>query len=484
MPGTRLRVLSEIMERVKSEPRRNLLLHGLAGTGKTSIAITLCRMLQVDPDVVLGGAFFCSRIANTAKLSDTRCILPTLAVSLAEHSPEFALALAKELDTNSRASLKSITLQMTSLVQQPLDGLACSGRLIVFVIDALDECSDKIEINRLLQAISVLKCSVTVKFILTSRPEVDIDISQISTPNWVSIMRLRDIDAIQVSKDIHMYINDAFSRQSLDETWYTESEVTSLAARADGLFIFAATVISYILGTRSPNWRRARLQKILSAINTAAAIAPLDTMYDLVLTRAANPLETDAEELEETKLVLACILTARVPLSVRALAELLDRNAIDIHESLQQVSAVVHVPDQYDQQGLRTLHASFGDYLLERADERFRISTLHGDDALARGCLNILVARLHFNVSQSRSSYKPNPPVPTVLDSMPLSVRYACMHWVYHVARLPRGPTLDDDIYNNFRPRFLFWLEVMSVLGEVQRAAAMLISAKSIVRPT
>lgn len=205
-------------------------------------------------------------------------------------------------------------------------------------------------------------------------------------------------------------------------------------------------------------------------------------MYDLVLTRASNTRQTDTEELEETKQVLACILVARVPLSVRALAELLHCEAIDLHESLKRLQAVVHVPDEYDQPGLRTLHASFGDFLLERAASRIRISPLHGDDGLARGCLRLLRKRLHFNISQTSSSYEPN--LPATLDSISLSLKYACMQWVYHVAKLPRSPILDDEIYDILRPQFMFWLEVMSVLGQVQRAAAMLLIAGATVRRT
>ena len=87
--------------------------------------------------------------------------------------------------------------------------------------------------------------------------------------------------------------------------------------------------------------------------------------------------------------------------------------------------------------------------------------------------MQLMKKRLHFNVSQSRSSYEPNQP--SMVDSITLSLKYACMQWVYHIEKLPRTLMLDNEISNGFRPRFLFWLEVMSVLGQVQRAAAMLI---------
>ena len=482
MPGTRIRVLSMFTEWAKPDPTRIFWLAGLAGTGKTSIAVTLSRILQDAPNVLLGGTFFCSRTANVPELTDARCILPTLATILAERSTAFAEALIEGLNTDSRAALKSVSAQLTALLQQPLAAVSSIGHPIVFIIDALDECNDENEIKKLLQAISALKCDATVKFILTSRPETHISTSPISSSDGSSVLRLHTIDTAEVAEDIRLYINNAFSQQPLDETWYTESDVMALADRADGLFIFASTIISYTLSSRSPKWRTTRLQNILSSVNTKAATAPLDAMYDLVLTRAASTSETEAEELEETKHVLGCILAARAPLSVRALAELLDCKPIDLRESLERLRSVVHVPDEYDQPGLRTLHASFGDYLLERAADRVRISRTFGDDSLARGCIQLMRRRLHFNVSQSHTSYEPNPPV--MPDKITPSLKYACMQWVYHIAKLPHVSMLDDEIYNNFRPRFLFWLEVMSVLGHVQRAAAMLIIAIATVSHT
>jgi len=475
MPGTRLRVLSMFMEWARSDPMRIFWLAGLAGTGKTSIAITLCRMLQADSGVLLGGAFFCSRIANINDQMDARCILPTLAVSLAERWPGFATSLAQVLNADSRAALKPIGLQIASLLQQPMTGANAPYCPIVFVIDALDECSDENEVKKLLQAISIVECGVTVKFILTSRPETHISTSPISRSDFNSILKLHTIDTAEVTEDIRLYINGAFSRQLLNETWYTESDLLGLARRSEGLFIFASTIITYVLGTRSPSWRAARLRRILSAVNSAAAIGPLDAMYDLVMTRAGSDHETDVEELEETKHVLACILAARVPLSIRALAELLDRKPNELCESLERLHSVVHVPDQYDQPGLRTLHASFGDYLLQRAADRVRISRALGDDSLARGCIQLMQKRLHFDVSQSCSSYEANQP--STLNSITLSLKYACMQWVYHIEKLPHTSMLDSVIYNSFRPQFLFWLEMMSVLDQVQRAAAMLIIA-------
>jgi len=182
------------MEWAKNYPMRIFWLAGLAGTGKTSIAVTLCRMLENDRTVTLGGSFFCSRTVNVNELTDARCILPTLAATLAQQYPVFATALAAELSADESAALIPISTQIMSLLQRLLAAVASSGLPIVFVIDALDECSSENEVKTLLRAISNLKRETKVKFIVTSRPETHISTSPISSSDYNSILRLHTID--------------------------------------------------------------------------------------------------------------------------------------------------------------------------------------------------------------------------------------------------------------------------------------------------
>ena len=481
MPGTRVSILSMFLEWAKNDPMRIFWLAGLAGTGKTSIAVTLCRMLENDPNVVLGGSFFCSRTANVNELTDARCILPTLAVAFAEKSSAFAKALAAEIKADSSSALSPILTLIKPLLQRPLASVASSELPIIFVIDALDECSDENEVKTLLRAISILECETKVKFIVTSRPETHISTSPISSSDQNSILRLHTIDKTQVTEDIRLYITDAFSKQPLQASWYTEADLNLLATHAEGLFIFASTVVTYLLDAGSVKSRAARLRTAIFAINSSKVVTrPLDAMYEFVLEQASNSEMVEPDELETTQKVLNCILTAKMPLSINVLAELLALDSDDLRDSLRRLRSVVHVPDETDQPGLRTVHASFGDYLFERAATKLRFVSALGNEALARGCLKVMVNRLHFNISQSRSSFEPNSQ--TKPDSVTYSLEYACLQWVYHLADAPQPWVMEHEVDDAFRSRLLFWLEVMSVLRQVQRAGAMLNLAVTLVR--
>ena len=410
MEGTRVGVLCKFVEWVKNDPKSIFWLAGMAGTGKTAIAVSLCRMLQEDPDVLLGGSFFCSRTSSDEARSDVRRIIPTLAALFADQSPKFAAELAAELKPSSGAAAhKPTSEQIGPLLQRPLAVLASETRPIVFVIDALDECSVEREMATLLKAISNFTCPARVRFILTSRPETHVLGSPISDRAHNEILQLHMISSEEVTEDIRMYIKHAFDQRPLagPDSWYIDSDVNALTDLSNGLFIFASTVITYILDTDTVEDRMAHLHTVLSSMkDSKVATGPLDNVYEFVLTRASSETKVEPQELTKTRQALACILTARMPLSVEALAELLGRKAEVLRASLRRLRAVVHVPDDLDQPGLQTLHASFGDYMFERAASNIRIARSLGDDFLARGCLQIMDKQLRFNVSRSRSSYE------------------------------------------------------------------------------
>jgi len=482
MPGTRVGVLEKFVLWIKHDPKGIFWLAGLAGTGKTSIAVTLCRMLERDPNVLLGGTFFCSRTANVEGRTDVRRILPSLAVMLAHQSPKFAIELAAELKPDSGAAAhKPASDQIGPLLQRPLSALSGDSRPIVFVIDALDECSNERELGELLVGIARFNSTANVKFILTSRPETHILGSPISDRSQNEILQLHMIDTPEVTEDIRLYIHDSFYKSPLVTPWYTDSNVISLAALSNGVFIFASTVVSYVLNAKSVRTRTTRLQTALAAVTkSSVAMVPLDAMYEFVLTRASNTAEIEHGELEATQRVLACIIAARVPSSVGMLAELLDMPADHLRESLQRLLSVLFVPEKDDEPGLRTLHASFGDYLFDRALPSIRMTESLGHDVLARACLSRMGRDdLCFDVSRSRSSYETNDQ--TSADRIAPSLVYACLQWAHHVATASAPSVLDEPFEHIFMPKFLFWLEVLSVLGKVGVASGLLRIAGSTV---
>ena len=499
MKGTRVQVLSDIETWIKNLNGPQIFwLTGGAGTGKSAIAWTICWRAADDPTIMLGGSFFCSRSTGSATQRDVRCVIPTLAQLLARQSLEYSKALAEELARNPDVLRKQVKAQIEQLLYKPLLALKSSRVPIVFVIDALDECgglpgapgaADDAESHRIvsemleaLVALANFAVKLPVKFLVTSRPETHIRDTPVSDSSFSEILILHTVSKAQVTADIQLYLSTRLSSSPQLRARFTSEDVDMLARLSDGLFIFAATALQYILSS-SADAAAVRFETLLRTSGDSlsmGAAAPLDRMYALILADAVGAHESANNELPAILQTLAALLSARMMLSLSALADLLNQPKSHLRARLSGLHAVVHVPDGDNESGLGTLHASFGDYLFGRADNHLRITATLGHNVLARGCLDRMTWEdLCFNVSRSRSSFERNPT--SVPDGIPLSLIYACLNWAHHIDSASNRSAFDADIGRIFRPKFLFWLEVTSVLGKIGQAAALLRIASSMV---
>jgi len=532
MKGTRVQILRDIDAWIKNLTGPQIFwLAGMAGTGKSAIAYTICVRAHHDPGIILGGSFFCSRSTGVAAQRDVRSVIPTLAQLMARQSDMFSRALDAELTVDPDVLHQQVDVQVEKLLYKPLLALKDSKIPIVFVIDALDECCGQLSgggalndveahriVSDMLEALVAFSRSVVrlpVKFLVTSRPETHIRDTHVSDAVFSKILRLHTVDKRQIDADIRLYIADRLFATPTLRAIFTEKNVNTLVKVSDGLFIVAATAIKYALGAGT-HLATARFESLLTSTQdklSVGATEPLDHIYAIIVEDAASIDDVHTDELKNLLRIIAALLSARMTLSVMALADLLDAPRGQLRASMTRLHAVFHVPeDDYDA-SLRPIHASFGDYLLGRASSRLRIPASLGHEALAIGCLHVMNTGLHFNVSRSRSSFEEN--VVTKRTSIRLSLEYACLHWIYHIAgslemvtpeasinrsfrsliwswldRKRRQPSAFDERINRsderineiFRPRLLFWLEVMSALGQVHRAAAMLMFAATTVR--
>jgi len=485
MLGTRVKLLNDVLALLKSHTGPHIVwITGMAGTGKTSIALTLCRMLWLDESMFLGGSFFCSRSAGSVERTDVRRIIPTLATLLARQQPWFTSCLAKQISKTPDVAHWSVRTQIEQLIERPLAELALEkyydGR-IVFVIDALDECSNQSQLRELIDSIADFKSTLPIKFLLTSRPEMHIRTTSISDPVLSSIMSLHTMDPDQVAEDIRLYICTKLKQMFKTIPWCFDNDVEALVALSGGLFIFASTVLKYVFNRGNEAGRRERLQKATSAaVYSTVATKPLDQIYELVITEASQSDQVDTDELESMRKILACVLTARASLSVQALADLIGSNTDTLRGSLERLHSLVYLPGDDTEPDLRTLHASFGDYMLGRAAGHIRLAPSLGHDLLAEGCLRRMGWNdLRFNVSRSRSSYEPNAEFQP--NSISLSLMYACLHWAHHIDAAFASSAFDEMVEGTFRRKFLFWLEVLSITRKMGIASGLLRIASSAV---
>ena len=282
-------------------------------------------------------------------------------------------------------------------------------------------------------------------------------------------MVLHYIDPVHVSSDISRYIRKNFATtpldptgesQSSDTTWYSTSDIDRITTHSNDLFIFASTAVSFILAKGYATGRAKRLRDVVNqASSPHGTTIPLDRMYELILNQALPSLEMD--EPMDLQILLAQLLALREPLSVRGFAELVNTSIDELRNVLETLHTVINVPPDSDVGDLRTLHASFGDFLQHRAPKALRVDVDEGRERLLRACYaRMQESDLCFNVSRSASSYQHNPDHRPAFISR--SLEYACMQWAFHLGEVDNMARFERDIERVFLPKFFFWLEVVS----------------------
>ena len=125
-------------------------LSGIAGTGKSTIARTVADKLA-DEDQ-LGASFFFSR--GGGDLGNAGKVITTIAFQLAKVSSDLKRSICDAVGKHPDIAKKGLREQWKRLVVQPISKLQTESvrSPLVFVVDALDECGDETDIERLVGA--------------------------------------------------------------------------------------------------------------------------------------------------------------------------------------------------------------------------------------------------------------------------------------------------------------------------------------------
>jgi len=452
-------------------------LNGLAGTGKSTIAQTFSEM--ANDDDILGASFFCSRDYLERKV--LKNIFPTLGYQLAYRYPRFRDHLLKAIKRDPSVAHNSHISQLRHLIVDPLSatGISC-----IIVIDALDECVDDQPASAILSVLGRLVSKLPlVKFFITGRPEPRIR-SGFRLPllePFTQISLLHEVDPTSVEGDIRLYLMEKLTaiakrRSGLDlpETWPSAEDITVLANKSSGLFIFASTVAKFIESEHHEP--RERLQLIVRGTDNTSheGASGIDSVYSQVLRDAFSGIDEESVFVNLKRIPSAVVLALN-PLSQDELAELLDIDSAHISTTLRHLHSIILVPADRSRE-VRIFHKSFPDFLQDPKrcpDPRFYIDcpTRHGDMALS--CLN-LVGKLRRNpcILSPFAMNQDVPNIPQLLrDKLGNGLRYACKHWSTHLlfsTSQGRGDQLTTSTSLFFDHCVFPWMEVMSLEGHLE----------------
>ena len=457
-------------------------MNGLAGTGKSTIAQTVAE--RVFSDGRLGASFFCSR--DFEDRSNLKFIFPTLAVQLARKYAEFRSILVPLIQSDPAIVRESLYGQMNRLIVGPL---IRSDISTVIVIDALDECKDEESTSAILSVLGQFVSQIPkVKFFVTGRPEPRIR-EGFRLPllaEATDVFVLHEVGASQVNSDIRSFFRHQFSelkgrRRSRLDDWPNEEQLDLLCERAAGLLVYAVATIKFIDKQKSNP--RKRLDLLLQSPESSVhegttkfkSSTTLDSLYVSILQEAFG--EDDPEDYPKIRSVLGAVILAANPLSPPTIATLLGLDTDDVSPFLSSFHSLLILQEDVDQP-VRSFHKSFPDFIVDPtrcADQRFRVSPPDHHAELLIGCLGLMDRRLEWNICKLPDDVI-NADVDDLEDRIEQHIdhglRYACKSWHKHLVGIAPARAVEiTSIFHRFlEGKFLFWLEVLSVLGAVREA--------------
>ena len=457
-------------------------LNGLAGTGKTTIAQTIAERLSADGR--LGASFFCSR--DFEDRSNLKFIFPTLAVQLARKYATFRSAFIPLVQSDPDLIHESLCGQMKNLIVGPLTESKIST---VIVIDALDECKDDEPASAILSVLGQLVAEIPeTKFLVTGRPEPRIR-EGFRLPllaRATDVFVLHEVQPSQVNKDIRLFFKHRLlelkGRRRVTDDWPTEEQLDLLCDRAAGLFVYAMATIRFIdQKNKNPKKQMDRLlQSSDSGFEGRARLRTnqtLDLLYTSILQEAFD--DEDQEDDPNVRSILGAVVLAINPLSPSSIASLLDLDPDDVFPLLSSVHSLLLLQDNVNHP-VQPFHKSFPDFIVDPtrcANPRFRVSPSDQHARIVVGCLELMNKTLEKNMCHLPEAVV-NSDIgdlaERVEECITPALRYACrswhMHFIHGYTTSIFMPKITSVLHQFLEAKFLFWLEVLSVLGSVRNA--------------
>ncbi|KAJ6481187.1 hypothetical protein DFH09DRAFT_418991 [Mycena vulgaris] len=481
MDGTRVNIIKDIVMLLTSTPsasERIVMLSGPAGSGKSTIAKSVASIIAEEKGILAASFFFSRDYADRKEITH---LATTLAFQLADYDTQFRNSLIDLLETDRTGILDAEPhLQFQKILVGTLEKMPPSAKPWIICLDALDECGkDRGQIFLRWLSDNITRIPAHIRFFLTGRPDVP---SYLKLDTLCSLMHgiiLNKIDLLTVSHDIRLYIKHSLdgSNWTTRHSWkIKDHDLEEITNRASGLFVFAATAVRYVLA----GLPQVPPQKSVDYLLGGEPLNDLHALYQRIVDEAipiALVRDRRAQtSYDQTMKILNTILHLVEPLDSHSLASLLQLDMEVLQGILLPLSAVIYTSGTPGV-AIRIIHLSFKEFMthhVQTTRPEVRCGTRNQQRSLASALVKLMYRKLRFNICDLPSSYLRNHEMPDLQRQVdryiPGHLRYACRFWVDHLVATSYDSHSAQAAEKLLFKHFLFWLEVLSLLGMVDYA--------------
>jgi hypothetical protein len=473
----------------------------MAGTGKSTIARTVAYKFAKQNK--LGASFFFSR--GRGDLGHAKKFFSTIAAQLASKVPLLRDYISKAISGNPQIVREGLGEQWKHLILQPLmrletallqqDKGSLEPQILLLVIDALDECDGGDDVHLILQRLVELKVLRTVRLqiFITSRPEIPIrsSFTRMSGDNHQDFA-LHDIDKALTQQDISNFLSHELEEirkeYGIGQGWPSKDSIRSLAQKANGLFIYAATACRFL---RSSKVSTPEDQLELLFQGNSDSQSPDGAVDEIYLQVLTHTLIGDSGDLERDKIterfraVVGPIVTLFDALSYTSLVKLINESERSVRPLLDNLHSLLDIPTSQDHP-IQLLHPSFRDFVLNpnRCLSSFWINERKTHEHLVKRCLTFMSDHLKRDICglKAPDASCSTAPRDRVEQCLPAELQYACRYWVQHLQKSGLHPHDDGPVHIFLQEHLLHWLEALSLMRKTSEAVLAITFLESIIR--
>ena len=380
--GTRIAIQQIIKRWAENEHPDSVivsLMLGAAGAGKSAIMRTVAKTLEEEGKLL--GGFFCFR--SSKRRNDGSLVIPTLVEQMIQRIPSLQYFVDKAIATDHGLFKKTMEIQATKLIIEPLNSIDPAERLrwpYVVLLDGLDEISGVSAQQEIVKIFSFINDHLVypLHFLIASRPEPPIrEAFDKFMGRRYSPLELDE--SLQPDKDIEVFyvhhfreIRERYPHFNLPLDWPGVPVRRILVEKGSGKFIFASVVVGVVGAPSSTMSPQERLERVLK-VTEKDDLRPLERLDLLYVTVLDQIPEADRPQvLRILSLIVASgdVFNGLLP-TPRFIDALFCSPPGTTRQRLCHLHSVLKFPED-DSKPISPQHATLGDFVFERSrSERF-----------------------------------------------------------------------------------------------------------------